>query len=71
MRDRGSHAPSGSIGDIASKPINRIKGRCEKCSAPLPRANKKFCSPCYDIRLRENAERNRIKQILRSMGSAP
>lgn len=62
VRDSGSHNPSGSFADLTKAPVNRVVGECAKCGAGLPRKNKKFCSPCYDIRYAENLARNRAKQ---------
>ena len=60
MRNSGSHRPSGSLADITTKPVNRLKGHCEQCGSGVSR-QKRFCSPCYDVRLQANIAANRHK----------
>lgn len=60
MRDRGSHSPSGSFADLTAKPVNRIRGHCERCGCGVDR-RKRFCLPCYADRYEENIAANRHK----------
>lgn len=61
MRNRGSHSPFGSIADLATKPVNRIVSNCEKCGCALSK-RKRFCLPCYDVRLQENIVAGRARR---------
>lgn len=72
MINRGSHSPFGSIADISTKPVNRIVSECERCGCALAK-KKRFCLPCYDVRLQENivAGRQRRKAAASAAGAAP
>jgi len=61
MKNSGSHSPSGTLGDLQSRPVNRIKGFCETCRAGLASRSKRFCGPCYDVRLQANIAKNHAK----------
>lgn len=61
MRNKGSHSPSGSFADLTAKAVNRVRGFCESCGCGLPNKAKRFCGPCYDVRLQANIAANRHK----------
>lgn len=65
MRNRGSHRPSGSFADLTSHPVMRVKGFCGMCGAGLANKAKRFCGPCYDIRLQAGiaARRHRYRKL--------
>lgn len=65
MRDRGSHNPSGSFADLTAKPVNRVKGTCGECGTGLPNRARKYCGPCYDVRLEGFNKINRAKYVER------
>jgi hypothetical protein len=61
VKKSGSHSPFGTLGDLQSRPVNRIKGFCETCGAGLPNRGKRFCGPCYDVRQQVNIAKNHAK----------
>lgn len=63
MRNKGSHSPSGSFADFTAKPVNRVVKFCETCGCGLSDRRKRFCGPCYDVRLQANIAANRHKYM--------
>jgi hypothetical protein len=61
MRDKGSHAPSGSLGDVSGHSVNRLVKSCPTCGAGLSDRRKTYCGPCYAARLDANTIANRGK----------
>lgn len=61
MRNKGSHAPAGSIGDITGKAAPKMKGLCETCGAGLAKPRQRFCAPCSDARLQAQNTVNQRK----------
>jgi hypothetical protein len=61
--DRASHRPSGSLADLSTKPVNRIRAHCQMCGCGLNKV-KRFCLPCYDIRLesRRHAKKDLVHE---------
>lgn len=71
VRNKGSHSPSGSFADFTTKPVNRVRGHCKKCGCGLLNKAKRYCGPCYDIRLQENIARNRLKYKAEKLAAPP
>jgi hypothetical protein len=63
--DRAAHRPYGSFADLTRRPVKRIRAYCEMCGCGLAKV-KRFCLPCYDIRLEG---RKHLKTNKTSFGS--
>lgn len=51
----------GSFADLSGGKAKPIVGQCLTCGAKLIKRGKKYCLPCYDVRLAENIAKNKAR----------
>lgn len=69
--DRSGRRPTGGFADLTSKPVNRVRGHCERCGCGVDR-KKRLCLPCAADQYDEKLEARRARaKAARSMRASP